>query len=265
MMKKKDKYKIYNAEEIQQIRESSLIVGKTLAEVAKRIAPGVPLMLLDRIAEEFIRAHNAEPSFKGYRGFPTTLCVSVNEVVVHGIPGNQILQDGDIVSIDCGVYKNGFHGDYAYTFPVGNISEEKRLLLERTKQSLYLGIEQAKVGNTTGDIGNAIQRYVESFGYGVVRDLCGHGCGRNLHEFPEVENFGKPKQGVLLKTGMAFCIEPMINRGTYKVKTEPDGWTVRTLDRKPSAHFEHQIALTENGTEILSSYEEIEKELGIKN
>jgi methionyl aminopeptidase len=255
---KKDKYKIYNAEEIQLIKESSLIVGKTLAEMAKRIAPGVPLMMLNRIAEEYIRSHNAEPSFKGYRGFPTALCVSVNEVVVHGIPGNQILQDGDIVSIDCGVYKNGFHGDYAYTFPVGNVSIEKQLLMERTKKALYLGIEQAKVGNTTGDIGNAIQRFVESFGYGVVRDLCGHGCGRNLHEFPEVPNFGKPKQGPLLKTGMVICIEPMITRGTYKVKTEPDGWTVRTWDRKPSAHYEHQVALTEKGTEILSTYEEIE-------
>jgi methionyl aminopeptidase len=179
-------------------------------------------------------------------------------VVVNGIPGIQFLQDGDIVSVDCGVYKNGFHGDFAYTFPVGNISEEKRLLIERTKKALYLGIGQAKIGNTTGDIGNAIQRYVESFGYGVVRDLCGHGCGRNLHEFPEVPNFGKPKQGAWLKAGMVICIEPMINRDTCKVKTDPDGWTVRTLDRKPSAHFEHQIALTEKGTEILSTYEWIE-------
>jgi methionyl aminopeptidase len=258
MKLKKDKYKLYTPEEIQQIKESSLIVGKTLAEVAKRIAPGVPLMLLDRVAEDFIRAHDAEPSFKGYRGFPSALCVSVNEVVVHGIPGNKILQDGDIVSIDCGVYKNGFHGDYAYTFPVGNVSQDTLLLMERTKKSLYLGIEQAIAGNTTGDIGNAIQRYVESFGYGVVRDLCGHGCGRSLHEFPEVANFGKPKQGALLKQGMVFCIEPMINRGSYKVKTEPDGWTVRTFDRKPSAHYEHQIAITEKGTEILSTYEYFE-------
>jgi len=256
---KKDKYKIYTPEEIQRIKESSLIVGKTLAEVAKRIAPGVPLMLLDRIAEEFIRAHNAEPSFKGYRKFPSAICVSVNDVVVHGIPGNQILQDGDIVSVDIGVYKNGFHGDFAYTFPVGNVSIEKHLLMERTKKALYLGIEQAKIGNTTGDIGNAIQRYVESFGYGVVRDLCGHGCGRNLHEYPEIPNFGKPKQGPLLKAGMVICIEPMINRGTYKVKTEPDGWTVRTIDRKPAAHFEHQLALTEHGTEILSSYEYVDE------
>jgi methionyl aminopeptidase len=259
MMKiKKDKYKIYTSEEIQRIKESSLIVGKTLAEVAKRIAPGVPLMLLDRVADEFIRAHNAEPSFKGYRKFPSAICVSVNEVVVHGIPGNQILQDGDIVSVDIGVYKNGFHGDFAYTFPVGNVSIEKQLLIERTKKALYLGIEQAKIGNTTGDIGYAIQKYVEAFGYGVVRDLCGHGCGRNLHEFPEIPNFGKPKQGPMLKAGMVICIEPMINRGTYKVKTEPDGWTVRTLDRKPAAHFEHQLALKENGTEILSTYEWIE-------
>jgi methionyl aminopeptidase len=241
-----------------------LLVGKTLAEVAKRIQPGVPISLLDQIAEEYIRDHQGVPSFKGYNGFPATLCISINDVVVHGIPKDQILEDGDIVSVDCGVFKDGFHGDYAYTFPVGNVSEEKRLLIDRTKQSLMLGIEKAKVGNTTGDIGFTIQHYVESFGYGVVRDLCGHGIGRKLHEAPEVPNFGKSGKGTPLKVGMVFCIEPMINQKTHKVYVESDGWTIRTLDRKPSAHFEHQVAITESGTEILSTYQYIEEVLNLK-
>jgi len=253
------KYSLYKALEIELIKESSLLVGKTLGEIAKRIAPGVPLGMLDRFAEEYLRDHGAIPSFKGYRGFPASLCISVNDVVVHGIPGNQILHEGDIVSVDCGVYKNGFHGDYAYTFAVGELPEEKKLLLERTKKSLYSGIEQAKAGNSTGDIGYAIQKYVESFGYGVVRDLCGHGVGRKLHEFPDVPNFGKRGRGELLKEGMVFCIEPMINMGTHKVFVEPDGWTVRTQDGKSSAHYEHQIAITEKGTELLSTYQYIEE------
>lgn len=254
----------YNTADIQQIKESSLLVGKTLAEVAERIQPGIPIVMLDKIAEEFIKDHHGVPSFKGYNGYPSTLCISINDVVVHGIPHNQILQDGDIVSIDCGVYKNGFHGDYAYTFAVGTISEEKRLLIERTKQSLYLGIAAAKPGNKTGDIGNAVQEFVESFGYGVVRDLCGHGIGRRLHERPEIPNFGKPGKGELLKKGMVFCIEPMINQGSFKVYMENDGWTIRTNDGMPSAHFEHQVALTENGTEVLSTYEYIEEVLNKK-
>lgn len=259
-----NKTNIYNTADIQQIKISSLLVGKTLAEVAKRIQPGVPISLLDQIAEEYIRDHQGVPSFKGYNGFPATLCISINDVVVHGIPKDQILKDGDIVSVDCGVFKDGFHGDYAYTFPVGNVSEEKQLLIDRTKQSLMLGIEKAKVGNTTGDIGSTIQHYVESFGYGVVRDLCGHGIGRRLHEAPEVPNFGKPGKGTPLKVGMVFCIEPMINQKTHKVYVESDGWTIRTLDGKPSAHFEHQIAITENGTEILSTYQYIEEVLNLK-
>ena len=259
-----NKTNIYNTADIQQIKISSLLVGKTLAEVAKRIQPGVPISLLDQIAEEYIRDHQGVPSFKGYNGFPATLCISINDVVVHGIPKDQILKDGDIVSVDCGVFKDGFHGDYAYTFPVGNVSEEKQLLIDRTKQSLMLGIEKAKVGNTTGDIGFTIQHYVESFGYGVVRDLCGHGIGRKLHEAPEVPNFGKPGKGTPLKVGMVFCIEPMINQKTHKVYVESDGWTIRTLDGKPSAHFEHQIAITENGTEILSTYQYIEEVLNLK-
>lgn len=260
-----NKTNLYTNAEIQQIKQSSLLVGKTLAEVAKRIQPGVPITLLDQIAEEFIRDHQGVPSFKGYNGFPATLCISINDVVVHGIPKDQILMDGDIVSVDCGVFKNGFHGDYAYTFGVGNISEENQLLIDRTKQSLILGIEKAKVGNTTGDIGFTIQNYVESFGYGVVRDLCGHGIGRKLHEAPEIPNFGKAGKGTPLKVGMVFCIEPMINQKTHKVYVESDGWTIRTLDGKPAAHFEHQIAITEKGTEQLSTYEYIEEVLNKKN
>lgn len=260
-----NKTNLYTNAEIQQIKQSSLLVGKTLAEVAKRIQPGVPITLLDQIAEEFIRDHQGVPSFKGYNGFPATLCISINDVVVHGIPKDQILMDGDIVSVDCGVFKNGFHGDYAYTFGVGNISEEKQLLVDRTKQSLILGIEKAKVGNTTGDIGFTIQNYVESFGYGVVRDLCGHGIGRKLHEAPEIPNFGKAGKGTPLRVGMVFCIEPMINQKTHKVYVESDGWTIRTLDGKPAAHFEHQIAITEKGTEQLSTYEYIEEVLNKKN
>lgn len=259
-----NKTNTYTTADIQLIKESSLLVGKTLAEVAERIQPGIPISMLDKIAEDFIRDHQGVPSFKGYNGYPATLCISINDVVVHGIPHNQILTDGDIVSVDCGVYKNGFHGDYAYTFAVGEISEEKKLLIERTKQSLYLGIAEAKVGNRTGDIGFAVQKYVESFGYGVVRDLCGHGIGRRLHESPEIPNFGKSGKGDLLRKGMVFCIEPMINQGSFKVYMENDGWTIRTYDGMPSAHFEHQVALTENGTEVLSTYEYIEEVLNKK-
>lgn len=259
-----NKTNLYTNADIQQIKISSLLVGKTLAEVAKKIQPGVPISLLDQIAEEYIKDHHAVPSFKGYNGFPATLCISINDVVVHGIPSNQILKDGDIVSVDCGVFKNGFHGDYAYTFAVGNISEEKQLLIDKTKESLMLGIEKATVGNTTGDIGFTIQKYVESFGYGVVRDLCGHGIGKKLHESPEIPNFGKPGKGVPLKVGMVFCIEPMINQKTHKVYVESDGWTIRTLDGKPSAHFEHQVAITESGTEVLSTYQYIEEVLNNK-
>ena len=255
---------LYNQADIQQIKESSLLVGKTLGVVAEKIAPGVFISDLDRIAEQFIRDHQAIPSFKGYNEFPASLCISINDVVVHGIPKNQILKEGDIVSIDCGVYKNGYHGDYAYTFAVGEISEEKKNLVERTKQSLYLGIEKAKAGMHTGDIGHAIQSYVESFGYGVVRELCGHGIGRNLHESPEILNYGRPGKGALLKKGMVFCIEPMINMKDKAIFMENDGWTIRTKDGAPSAHFEHQIALTDEGTEILSTYKYIEEVLNKK-
>ncbi|HPY81040.1 MAG TPA: type I methionyl aminopeptidase [Bacteroidales bacterium] len=252
--------KIYlkNKSEIELIKESALIVGLTLAEVAKYIKPGVPSNYLDKIAEDFIRSHQAVPSFKGYNGFPASLCISINDVVVHGIPSRQVLQEGDIVSVDCGVYKNGYHGDYAYTFAVGEISEEKNLLVERTKKSLYKGINEAKKGNHIGDISHAIQSYVESFGYGVVRELVGHGIGKKMHEKPDIPNYGKKGKGELIVPGMVFCIEPMINLGTPRVSMDADNWTIRTLDRKPSAHFEHQIAITEEGTEILSTYQYIE-------
>ncbi|MDL2297283.1 type I methionyl aminopeptidase [Bacteroidales bacterium OttesenSCG-928-B11] len=257
-----NKIKLKSEADIELIKESSLLVGKTLAEVAKAIMPGVPLLYLDKIAEEFIRDHKAVPSFKGYGGFPASLCLSVNDVVVHGIPNNTLLKDGDIISVDCGVYKNGFHGDYAYTFAVGEISEENKLLIKRTKESLYLGIEAAQAGKTTGDIGFAVQRYVEHFGYGVVRELCGHGIGKAMHEKPDIPNYGLPRKGDLLREGMVFCIEPMITQGTRKIYMEKDNWTIRTQDGKPAAHFEHQVALTKNGTEVLSTYEFVEEVLG---
>ncbi|MBZ0244196.1 MAG: type I methionyl aminopeptidase [Bacteroidales bacterium] len=255
---------IKTEEEIEIQRESSLLVGKTLAEVAKHIAPGIKTIELDAIAEAFIKDHGAVPGFKGYGGFPGSLCISVNDQVVHGIPGNQVLQEGDIVSIDCGVLKNGFYGDSAYTFAVGEISEELQLLLERTKASLYLGIEQAVAGNRTGDIGNAIQKYTEGFGYGVVRELVGHGVGRKLHEKPEVPNYGRRGSGVKLKENMTLAIEPMINLGSRGVKQEADGWTIRTIDGKPSAHFEHDVAIRKGKADILSTFSYIEEILNKK-
>jgi methionyl aminopeptidase len=245
-------------EEIEVQRESSLLVGKTLAEVAKHIKPGVTTIMLDKIAEEFIRDNGAIPGFKGYSGFPATLCVSVNEHVVHGIPGNHLLKDGDIVSVDCGVLKNGFYGDSAYTFAVGTVDPETLLLLERTKQSLFLGIEQAVAGRRVGDIGYAIQSYTEQFGYGVVRELVGHGVGKRLHEKPEVPNYGKQGSGPKLLKGMVIAIEPMINMGTRHITQSADGWTIRTSDRKPSAHFEHTLAIRNDKADILSSFEWVE-------
>jgi len=248
-------------EEIELIRISSLLVGKTLAEVAKHIKPGVTTLELDKIAETFIRDHKAIPGFKGYGGFPGTLCVSVNDVVVHGIPGKQTLQDGDLVSVDCGVILNGFYGDSAYTFAVGNVSEEVLMLMKRTKESLYIGINAAQAGKRVGDIGYEIQTYVESFGYSVVRDLVGHGLGRHLHEKPEIPNYGRRGVGSMLQNGLVICIEPMINLGRKQVNQDKDGWTIRTADGKPSAHYEHAIAVKEGKTEILSSFDEIEKVL----
>ena len=251
-------------EEVEIQRQSSLLVGKTLAEVAKIIEPGVLTSKLDSVAETFIRDNGAEPGFKGYGGFPGTLCISVNDEVVHGIPGNRVLNDGDIVSIDCGTLMNGFYGDSAYTFAVGEVDQEVLLLLERTKQSLYLGIEQAVVGKRIGDIGYAIQGYVESFGYSVVRDLVGHGIGRNLHEKPEVPNYGRRGSGIKLKSGMCLAIEPMINLGVKNVVQNADGWTIRTADSKPSAHFEHDVVVRNGKADILSTFEYIEEVLSKK-
>ena len=235
-------------EEIEIQKESSLLVGKTLAEVAKLIQPGVTTLDLDKVAEEFIRDHNAIPGFKDYNGFPNSLCTSVNEQVVHGIPNNTPLREGDIVSVDCGVYMNEFFGDSAYTFAVGEVSAEIQQLLDVTKQSLLLGLEQAIVGNRIGDIGSSIQKYSESFGYGVVRELVGHGLGRSLHEAPEVPNYGRKKSGLKLKEGLVLAIEPMINLGVKEVKQLNDGWTIVTADGKPSAHFEHDVAIRKGET-----------------
>ncbi|MBK9292743.1 MAG: type I methionyl aminopeptidase [Bacteroidetes bacterium] len=248
-------------EEIELQRESSLLVGKTLAEVAKHIRPGVKTIALDRIAETFIRDHGAIPGFKGYGGFPGSLCISVNDEVVHGIPSNRELRDGDIVSVDCGVLKHGFYGDSAFTFAVGDISDELRLLLERTRQSLYEGIKMAVEGNRVGDISYAIQHYIEQFGYGIVRELVGHGVGRKLHEAPEVPNFGRRGSGPRLVAGMVIAIEPMINLGTKNITQDDDGWTIRTADRRPSAHFEHTVAVGKQKADILSTFELIEEVL----
>lgn len=250
-------------EEIELLRESNLLVGQTLGELAKWVAPGITTLKLDKIAEEFIRDHQGVPGFLGYGGFPNTLCVSVNDQIVHGIPSNYELKDGDIVSIDCGVVKNGFNGDSAYTFEVGEVSYEVKRLLRITKESLYLGIEQAVEGKRVGDISNAVQTYCEHHNYSVVRELCGHGVGKRLHEDPEVPNYGRRSCGPLLKNGMVIAIEPMINLGSRNIVIEKDGWTTRTKDRKPSAHFEHTIAVREGGADVLSSFRYVEEALGI--
>jgi len=251
-------------EEIEIQRQSSLLVGKTLAEVAKRIGPGIKTIELDKLAEEFILDHGAVPGFKGYGGFPGSLCISVNDEVVHGIPGERVLEDGDIVSIDCGTLMNGFYGDSAYTFAVGNVEAEILELLKRTKESLYLATEQAVAGKRIGDIGYAVQKHVESFGYSVVRDLVGHGVGRNLHEKPEIPNYGKRGSGIKLKKGMCLAIEPMVNLGVKEVTQDNDGWTIRTADGKPSAHFEHDVAVRNDKADILSTFEYIEEVLNNK-
>ncbi|KAA6302268.1 MAG: Methionine aminopeptidase 1 [Candidatus Ordinivivax streblomastigis] len=248
-------------EEIELMRVANLLVGATLAEVAKHIEPGVTTLQLDKIGDEFIRDHGAIPLFKGYNGFPNALCISINENVVHGIPGDYRLKEGDIVSVDCGTKINGYCGDSAYTFEVGEVSPATKKLLETTKESLYVGIEAAVEGKRIGDIGNAIQTYCESHGYSVVRDLVGHGIGREMHEDPQVPNYGKKGYGPLLRNGMCIAIEPMINLGKRNVKFEKDGWTVRTADRKPSAHFEHTIAIRQGKADILSSFESINQVL----
>lgn len=251
-------------EEIALLRASNQLVGKTLAEVAKHIRVGVTTLELDKIAEDFIRSNGAVPGFLGYGGFPNTLCVSVNDQVVHGIPSNYALKEGDIVSVDCGVLQNGYYGDSAYTFCVGKVDEKVKKLLKITKESLSLGIDSAQHGNRIGDIGYAIQKHCQAAGFSVVRKLVGHGVGKSLHEDPEVPNFGKRGQGVLLKEGMVIAIEPMINMGNRDVVQEKDGWTIRTIDRKPSAHFEHTIAVRKGKAEILSTFDYIEEVLNSK-
>jgi len=245
-------------EEIELIRISSLLVGKTLAEVAKAIKPGVATMELDKIAEQFILDNGGVPSFKGFNGFPASLCISANSVVVHGIPGNYELKDGDIVTVDCGVFKNGYHGDSAYTFAVGNVNADILKLLKVTKECLYKGIEAAVSGKRLGDISYIIQEHAESNRYSVVRELVGHGIGKNLHEAPEVPNYGKRGSGPVLQENLVIAIEPMINLGKKAIKTESDGWTIRTLDNRPSAHFEHTIAVKAGKADVLSTFEYIE-------
>ncbi|WP_254562809.1 type I methionyl aminopeptidase [Dyadobacter diqingensis] len=246
-------------EEINLIKQSAQVLGKAHAEVAQWVKPGITTKKLDIIAEDYIRSYGGIPSFKGFNNFPASLCMSVNEVVVHGIPGNYELKDGDIVSIDCGVKLNGFHSDSAYTYPVGEVSKEVMDLLTATKKSLYKGIEQAVDGLRIGDIGYAVQHYCEERGYTVVRELVGHGVGRELHESPEVPNYGKRGKGLRLKEGMVLAIEPMINLGTKSVMQEKDGWTIRTTDRKYSAHFEHTVVVRKGKAEILTTFDYIEQ------
>lgn len=254
-------------EEIELMRESALIVSKTLGVLAKEIKPGITPLYLDKLAEEFIRDHGAEPGFLGYNGFPNSLCMSLNEAVVHGIPTDKPLENGDIISIDCGTVKNGFYGDHAYTFEVGEASPDVKKLLEVTKASLYAGIKAFKKGNRVGDIGHAIQTYVQENGdnYGIVRELVGHGLGKSMHEDPMVPNYGKRGRGKKLKDGLVLAIEPMVNLGTHRVVQLPDGWTIISADRKPSAHFEHDVALVNGKPQLLSTFDYVYEALGISS
>ncbi len=254
-------------EEIELAREAALSVSKTLGVIAKEIKPGVTSLYLDKLAEEYIRDNGGVPAFKGYgdkrNPFPATLCMSLNSAVVHGVPNDRPLEEGDIISVDCGIIKNGYVGDHAYTFAVGEISPAVKKLLDVTKECLYIGIEQFKQGNRIGDIGFAIQQHAEKHGYGVVRELCGHGVGKHLHEEPEVPNYGKRGTGPMIKDGMVIAIEPMINMGTRNIRQLKDGWTILTADGKPSAHFEHDVAQIDGKPEILSTFQYIEDALGI--
>lgn len=258
-MADKLKLELKNSEQIELMRESVLLVSRTLAEVAKVIRVGMTGLELDKLAEEFIHDHGGKPSFKGYRGtFPGSLCISVNEQVIHGIPNDRPFESGDIVSVDCGVYKNGYHGDHAYTFALGDVKPEVLKLLEVTKESLYLGIEHAIAGKRIGDIGFAIQQHAEQHGFTVVREFCGHGVGRSLHELPDIPNHGKRGKGKKIQNGMTLAIEPMINLGRKDIRQLDDKWTVVTADGLPSAHFEHNVAIIDGKPEILSNYELIE-------
>jgi methionyl aminopeptidase len=246
--------------EIELIRKSSLLVSATLAEVAKFLKPGITTLQLNAMAEQFIRDNGAIPSFKNYKGFPYACCISVNDAVVHGFPNNTALKDGDIVSVDVGVFMNGYHGDSAYTFAIGAITDEIKQLLRVTKESLKKGVEKAVAGNRIGDIAFAVQEYTErKHGYGVVRELVGHGLGKQLHEDPQVPNFGKRGTGLKMREGLIIAIEPMINLGKKDVYYDKDGWTVRTKDGKPAAHYEHNVCIQKNKPDILSSFTEIEK------
>ena len=250
-------------EEIELMRESALIVSKTLGILAKEVKPGVTTLKLDKLAEEYIRDHGAIPGFLGLYDFPNTLCMSPNEQVVHGIPNDKPVEEGDIISIDCGALKNGFYGDHAYTFAVGEIAPETQKLLDVTKASLYVGIKEFKLGNRVGDVGYAIQNFCESHGYGVVRELVGHGLGTTMHEDPEIPNYGRRGRGKKFLEGQVVAIEPMINLGTHKIRQHKDGWTITTLDQKPSAHFEHDVAIVDGKPELLSTFAYIYEALGI--
>lgn len=254
-----------NREQIELMRESALVVSRTLGEVAKLIKPGVTPLELDKVAEECIRDQGAVPGFLGYGGFPNTLCTSVNEQVVHGIPSDKPLEEGDIISVDCGAVLNDYYGDHAFTFAVGEISDEVKQLLKVTEESLYLGIEQIRSGNRLGDVGFAVQNHAEKYGYGVVRELVGHGLGKNMHEDPELPNYGKRGTGKKMKEGLVLAIEPMINLGTADVAQLEDGWTIVTMDGKPSAHFEHDVAIVGGKPEILSTFKYVYEALGIED
>ncbi len=256
-------------EEVELLREANLLIGRTLAELAKIIKPGVTTKQLDKVAEEFIRDNGAEPTFKGFPNpyggpFPASICTSVNEQVVHGIPNDVPLQDGDIVSIDCGTRLNGFCGDSCYTFPVGEIFPEVKNLLKTTKEALYKGIEQAVVGHRLGDISYAVQQHCEAQGYGVVREFVGHGVGHEMHEDPQVPNYGRRGNGILLKSGLCIAIEPMITMGTKDIYMQEDRWGIVTRDKKPAAHYEHSLCVRKGKADILSSFDEIEKVLADK-
>jgi len=253
------------AEEIELMRQSALLVSKTLGMIAAEIKEGVTTLALDKLAEEFIKDHKALPGFKGLYGCPSTLLTSVNEQVVHGLPTNKPIENGDVVSVDCGVLMNDFYGDHAYTFEIGDVNPETKKLLQVTKDSLYIGIREFKAGNRVEDVGSAIQKYTESFGYGVVRELVGHGLGKKMHEAPEMPNYGKRGKGKLFVEGMVVAIEPMINMGTKNIKTLSDKWTIVTRDGKPSAHFEHNIALVNGKPKLLSTFQYIYDVLGIKS
>ena len=255
--------KLKTRAEIELMRESALIVSKTLGILAKEVKPGVTTLYLDKLAEEFIRAQGAIPGFLGLYDFPNTLCMSPNAQIVHGIPNDKPLLEGDIISIDCGALKNGFYGDHAYTFEVGEVAEETKKLLKITKESLYIGIREFKAGNRVGDVGYAIQSYCEKHGYGIVRELVGHGLGRSMHEDPEMPNYGHRGKGKKFMEGMVVAIEPMVNLGTHQINQLKDGWTILTKDGKPSAHFEHDVAIINGKPELLSTFSYIYEALGI--